>query len=60
MHKIPMPNKGSDMAELLKANGFIVELAPAGTTGQLTLNNQINQRSGLRPHPLITAGLEIP
>lgn len=30
MHKIPMPNKGSDLARLLKANGFTVELGSRG------------------------------
>lgn len=30
MHKIPMPNNGRDMARLLKANGFIVQLGPRG------------------------------
>lgn len=30
MHKVPMPNKGRDMARLLRANGFTVELGSGG------------------------------
>ena len=30
MHKIPMPNNGRDMARLLKANGFTVQLGSRG------------------------------